>query len=410
MYIDKWLSVYIYYNLSISLSVDIVWPIYKSSVYVITCLYIISCLHTDFDCWVDSFTTEQFVPELLSDEFQTRLGPLWNRFKGPRRKHKQLTTMLNKSISTQIRQAKSVYIYRLYIYRHFYTYRLSLTFSAMSIYIDYIWERTRTRDTRLYSVQMRQAQSVYIHLDIFCNTHCNLHRNPHRNSHCNLSIYLTLLIHCMCAMTHNSFMCAMTPSYVSHISHSYACHDSFTTIPARQSIVLIYCMRATWNWFHVWDMVLIHCMCAMTHGSFRCVLHLIHTLYHIHMCAISHSYVCRISFIRVPWRIHMCVTSHSYVCHDAWLIHTCAILNTNVCHILYYIQTCAISHSFVCHITFICVPWRIHMCVTSHSHACHDSFTITPTLQSIWQYLSILCVPYEIGFMRDTRVHGGEDP
>jgi len=140
-------------------------PINISSVYVIICLYIISCLHTDLDCCVDSFTTEQFVPELISGEFQTRLRPLWNRFKGPRRKHKQLTTVINKSISTQIRQAKSVYIYRLYIYRQVYTYRLSLTFSAMSIYIEYIWEKTRTRDTRLYSMQIRQAKSVYIHLD-----------------------------------------------------------------------------------------------------------------------------------------------------------------------------------------------------------------------------------------------------
>jgi len=81
--------------------------------------------------------------------------------------------VINKSICTQIRQAKLVYIYTLYIHRHVYTYRLALTFSAMSIYTDYICKKERGQETLgcvcvcvcVYSMQIRQAKSVYIHLD-----------------------------------------------------------------------------------------------------------------------------------------------------------------------------------------------------------------------------------------------------
>jgi len=45
------------------------------------CRHIFGCdVKTGFDCWVDSFITEQFVPELLSCEFQPRLGPLCEWF------------------------------------------------------------------------------------------------------------------------------------------------------------------------------------------------------------------------------------------------------------------------------------------------------------------------------------------
>jgi len=64
---------------------------------------------TDFDCCVDQFIREQFVPELLRYECPPRLGPLGHLFDGPRRKDTKLMIVTNISISMENRKSKSVY-------------------------------------------------------------------------------------------------------------------------------------------------------------------------------------------------------------------------------------------------------------------------------------------------------------
>jgi len=57
---------------------------------------IIIIIKTDFDCWVDQFIREQFVPELLPCEFQPRLGPLGHWFDSPRWEDKKFMVVTKK--------------------------------------------------------------------------------------------------------------------------------------------------------------------------------------------------------------------------------------------------------------------------------------------------------------------------
>ena len=79
-------------------------------------------LYTDFDCWVDELITGQLVPELLSNECQPRLGPLYFWFQGhskvPREKTKKLIVLTNTSISEENWESKSVH-YIHHIFAHF---------------------------------------------------------------------------------------------------------------------------------------------------------------------------------------------------------------------------------------------------------------------------------------------------
>ena len=43
-------------------------------------IFIYTYKQTDFDCWVDQFIIEQFIPGLLSYQFQPRPGPLCSSF------------------------------------------------------------------------------------------------------------------------------------------------------------------------------------------------------------------------------------------------------------------------------------------------------------------------------------------
>ena len=132
-------------------------------------------------------------------------------------------------------------------------------------------------------------------------------------------------------LSYRIHMCAMT--------HSYVCHISFTCVPwliyhhTHSSIyltVLIYFMRAIWNWFHAWHTGTwwrrpIGCLKLQV--IFRKRAHNYRALLWKMTCKGKASY----------GSSPPC-TDLLHVCHDAELMHMCAI-----------------THSHVCHDSFICV-------------------------------------------------------
>ena len=60
----------------------------------------------------------------------------------------------------------------------------------------------------------------------------------------------------------------------------------------------------------------------------------------------------------VTWPIHVCdMRTHSYVWHGSFIC------------LVRIIHMCAMTHLYVCHDSFVCVSWLIHVCVISHSCA-----------------------------------------
>jgi len=149
-------------------------------------------------------------------------------------------------------------------------------------------------------------------------------------------------------------------------------------------------------------------MCAITHSYVR---HITHT------CDIIYSYVRHDSSICVSWLIPTCAITHSHLRHDSymcaqWLIHMCAM--THYCA-PWLVYMCAITHSYVHPHAFMCAPWRICICAKTHAYMRHDLYISHSTtyivkdtyicMLYVYMYTYYICQPWPRGSVTVSKCH-----